>query len=196
MSVSTIFSTAASTAIVLRMALEDHRAYALADVIDSMGASPSQRRTIIRALNALTADGIVTRSEPKHGRPTYQVSRKHYLFDEIRSIAVKTLGGTEAFIDAVRHDDNVISCLIFGSFAAGTARSDSDIDLLLVLSDSQDASVLRTLGLLDEASYRIGRRLNPVTTSPAIWARRKVRGDPFVSRLEQEPVIVIKGGRP
>ena len=111
MSVSTIFSTATSTAIVLRLALEDHRAYALADVVDSMGSPRSQRRTIIRALNSLTADGIVMRSEPKRGHPTYQVSRKHYLFDKIRSIAVKTLGGTEAFIDAVRDDDNVISCL-------------------------------------------------------------------------------------
>lgn len=54
---------------------------------------------------------------------------------------------------------------VFGSFARGEGREDSDLDLLVDMD--QDRSLLDTVGLVQDLSEALGRRVD-VVTEPAL----------------------------
>ena len=88
------------------------------------------------------------------------------------------------------YPDAIESIRLFGSKARGDARSDSDIDLLVVLQDdgqNEDATErLRDIAydLLEEFDY------HSVLSIKTLPARRipqdRVSGDPFVSNIQIE----------
>lgn len=83
----------------------------------------------------------------------------------------------KAFIKLVQHalGDRVVSIVLYGSVARGTARPDSDVDLLLILR---------------EASAEYWKRLQPLLTilrelrKEACWKKMEEQGmSPFLSLL-------------
>ncbi len=67
---------------------------------------------------------------------------------------------THAFLDALR-SSGVIQASLFGSLVDGSARSDSDIDLLLRFE--RNVSLFDQLRLADQLSALSGRRVDLVT---------------------------------
>lgn len=54
----------------------------------------------------------------------------------------------EQFIAELREDPNVLGVLLFGSWARGNQREDSDIDLIVIVRDGFRRVVGRQIGLL------------------------------------------------
>lgn len=169
--------------------------YTLGDIVDRVGERVG-RRTVIRALDRLVNDGHVLRVKQPRRFPVYQANRRSFLFDDLQSIALKTLGGVDRLAHDVVSDPNIEGAFVFGSHAAGTARPDSDIDLLLVVADPRDDRLLETLGALDGAAARLGRRIEPIVTTAEEWRRRRLAGDRFVNRVDTEPRVALKGSAP
>ncbi|MGH7631941.1 MAG: nucleotidyltransferase domain-containing protein, partial [Gemmatimonadales bacterium] len=78
----------------------------------------------------------------------------------------------------------------FGSTAAGTARADSDVDLLVV-GDSVDTRALHR-GLA-EAGLLMGREVNPVRYSRTELATRLAGGTRFVREALAGPKAWVAG---
>jgi predicted nucleotidyltransferase len=79
--------------------------------------------------------------------------------------------------------------LVFGSVAQGTARSTSDIDLLVIGS----ASFAAVVEACHAGAVRLGREVNPVVMTMAAFRARHRQGDRFVSRISAEPKIFLIG---
>ena len=107
------------------------------------------------------------------------------------SIAVKTLGGYEELIDEIGQDQNIVTAAIYGSFAKGSQRADSDLDLALVARDPGALSLFDLLGKIETIAGHAGRQVNATTYTES---EAGAGGSEFLSKVLSGPVIWLKGG--
>jgi predicted nucleotidyltransferase len=146
------------------------------------------RLTVIRALNDLTAQGFVLKASGNP--PLYMANQRHYLFDEIRSIAIKTFGGFEGLASRIANSSEVEYAAIYGSFARGTAGPDSDIDLLLVVGHGAESDVSDIVAALVDAGHSIDREINPTIYDRTEFDSRRDSG--FLREVLAGPLVVLK----
>ena len=82
------------------------------------------------------------------------------------------------------------TALIFGSVAAGTANSQSDIDLLIL----GHIGLRKLAPVLRKSSESLGREINPVCLTPEEWQQKLAKGDALAQRIAIEPKLMLKGG--
>lgn len=80
---------------------------------------------------------------------------------------------------------------LFGSFARGAQREDSDVDVLVVGNDLNRQAV--TANCL-AASHLLGRDVNPVVFSTREWDDMVVAGHPFAASVLGSPSIPVTEG--
>ncbi|KAF0135053.1 MAG: nucleotidyltransferase [Candidatus Saganbacteria bacterium] len=72
----------------------------------------------------------------------------------------------ERFIEELqKHKIRILSAFIYGSYAKGTARKDSDIDLALISSDFSGNRYLDSMKIIP-FRRKIDNRIEPVTFRP------------------------------
>ena len=77
--------------------------------------------------------------------------------------------------------------LVFGSYARGDIRVDSDIDLLVIGTPDRDDLTDR----LEVAGREIGRPVNEVVMSASELEERRARGDRFLASIEAGASIAV-----
>ena len=88
-----------------------------------------------RELGRLTDSGLVTLTRSA-GRAYFQANPQAPLFEELRSMMLKTVGFAEPIRAALARIAPRIRCaVVYGSLAKGTDTAGSDIDLLIVSND-------------------------------------------------------------
>lgn len=147
-------------------------------------------RAIQRELARLESSELVT-SKVEGNRKYFTANREAPVFQELRSLLVKTAGLGEAFSRTLRERSNAIElALIFGSYARGGDTPDSDIDLLVV----GDLSLRELAALLAPLKHELQREVNPITIQAAEFRRRVKESDPFIqSVLAGEKIFLIGG---
>jgi predicted nucleotidyltransferase len=193
--VATLLGSSSSLRVAGLLFLNPEREYTLAALGNAVGDEIG-RRTLIRTLNDLVSDALVKKTSPRYGYPAYRANTRHFLYDELRGIAIKTLGGVGSIAEVIAADPNVEVAVIFGSHAAGSARNDSDIDLLLFVADPERDEIVDLLTALDRAGHVLGRAINPILMTRREWADRMARAEPFARRVSSEPVMPLKGEMP
>jgi len=168
------------------LCLDPSAARSLGDLVRSRPGVT--RLTVIRALNDLAVQGFILKTAGNP--PLYRANRGHYLYDEIRSIALKTFGGFEAIATSIAASPAVEYAAIYGSFARGTAGPDSDIDLLLVIGPAADSAVTDIVAALAEAGHAIGREINPTIYDRQEFESRREAG--FLREVLAGPLVVLK----
>ena len=86
-------------------------------------------------------------------------------------------------------EDKIEMAFVFGSFASGDYRNDSDIDLFVV----SDLAGVKLAELLGPVQNEIGRAINTSQFAPTEYNERKQRGDHFLTRVLDGPRIMIIG---
>jgi len=122
-----------------------------------------------RELRRLTAAGLVVRR--KRGRQVYyQANAAAPVFPEIKSLMVKTAGIADVLRTALQQlREQIDVALIFGSYAKGAEKAESDIDLLVVGSAPfEDIAVA-----VARAQQQLSREVNSVVYTAAEF-RQKV----------------------
>jgi predicted nucleotidyltransferase len=79
--------------------------------------------------------------------------------------------------------------LIFGSFAGGTEKSDSDIDVFII----GDIGLRTVSKVLKEPSLKIGREINPHVMTVKEFVTRKSVKEHFVKNIIDSPKLMIIG---
>ena len=143
-----------------------------------------------REIARLEKSGLITMRRSgvqKH----YQANPKSPLFQELRSIARKTVALAEPLRAALSPlEKDIAAAFVYGSVAKRRDTAASDVDLM-VLSDSLTyADVFR---VLEPSSVRLGRRVNPTVYSGAEWTKRVRSGNAFVSRVVAQPKLWLIG---
>jgi predicted nucleotidyltransferase len=143
-----------------------------------------------RELARLVTSGLVNVTavgNQKH----YQANRAAPIFNELRSIVLKTFGLADVMREAISPlATRIRLAFIFGSVAKGNDTAASDVDLLVVSDDMAYADLFNALS---KAEANLGRKVNP-TLYNSVEFERKVRDDNhFVTRLLAQPKIFLKG---
>src|SRR3989441_12263760 len=118
----------------------------------------------------------------------YSVNDKSPLLGEIRALVQKTIGIEGLLAKAFEGLAGVDAAYIFGSYAAGTDRASSDVDLL-VIGRPNRVALSEKLAPVERA---IGRDVNVVTKTEAqVRERRGV--DAFWRQVLGKPMIHVAG---
>lgn len=159
-------------------------------VTEIMGLVKAGSGAVQRELQRLERAGLV--SVQMHGNQKhYQANRKSPLHDEICSIVQKTVGLEDPLRAAVESLPGTVHfALIYGSVAKRTDTSASDIDLLIVADGLTLEDVYAALSPVEQL---LDRKINPTLYTREEFNRRRTRGNSFLKRVLDGPVIILSG---
>lgn len=151
----------------------------------AMGSGAVQRELAKLVKSALVTVKKV--GNQKH----YQANQHAPIFDELRSIVMKTFGVADVLRMALQaHWPQIELAFVYGSMAKGSEQAHSDIDLMLIGEGISNAAMLEVLQPLQ---HQLGRTVNPTLYTPVEFVQRVRDGKSFVMRILEQPKIFIKG---
>ena len=148
------------------------------------------RGTVSRELDRFVNAGIL--SITKQGNQNYyQANANNPVYEELVGIVKKTFGVTDQIRDKlIPLGENIELAFIYGSIAKGTEIDTSDIDLMLVGKDLRYGGVVEALLPLEET---LQRTISPTIYDKKEFVARLKDGDSFITRVMEQPKIIIKG---
>jgi predicted nucleotidyltransferase len=167
--------------------LQPERSWYLVELARHLRLRPS---SLQRELKQLTEAGILKRRQ-NGNRVYFQADTDCPIFPELAQILFKTVGVVEALQKALEPlQDRIELAFIYGSIAASTERSLSDIDLMVIGS----AVLSRVAPLLRDLERQVGRPINPTVYARAEFIERVQEGNHFLKNVLRNEPIFIKGG--
>ncbi len=142
-----------------------------------------------RTLNQLAEEGILS-SEYRANARFFKINRAHPLYAELKRIIFKTIGIEGELKSILSKIKSVKTGVLYGSFAKGTERADSDIDLLIVGGHQAENDLLKRLSAMEK---QIHREINYVIYQESEFRRKIEEKDPFVCDVLADKHIVLKG---
>jgi|WetSurMetagenome_2_1015567.scaffolds.fasta_scaffold159613_2 predicted nucleotidyltransferase len=99
--------------------------------------------------------------------------------------------GVEAELRAIfERMPEISSALIYGSYASGVMRSDSDIDVLIVGADNAiEDELMKCFSVVEK---RIHREINYTFYLPTGFKKKLKQKDPFLENVLRNKHIVLK----
>jgi len=139
-------------------------------------------------LSNLESFGLLSR-ERKGKQLYFSVKRDFFLYHELQQIVLKTEGVSRILREQLQ-DLQGISCMfIYGSFAAGTAGADSDIDLFIIGTVDEDTII----SAVHPVEQTLQREINYTLMSDREYRERQQAQDPFVMNVLKEPRVILAG---
>jgi predicted nucleotidyltransferase len=155
-----------------------------------IGLAHSGTGAVQRELARLESSGLVTVTRlgrQKH----FQANSSSPLFEELRTLALKTFGLADVLRTALEPvAKGIRAAFVYGSIAKGRDTVASDIDVL-VISDALAYAEL--FAALEGASVRLGRKIAPTIYSSKELAERVKRKNAFVTRVLAQPKVWLIG---
>jgi predicted nucleotidyltransferase len=149
--------------------------------------------SIDKTLRELVQDQLVIREEDASGpryRAPHEDPRLAGLFSLIRQDSIIVDQLKRVFKSAKQ----VEYAAVFGSFASGTTRKDSDIDVLVV--ESPEADRFQLMGALAKVAERVHISVDPQFYSSDEFRAKLGTGDPLILGILANPRIDLRGNLP
>ncbi len=159
-----------------------------ANELISLAASGSG--AVQRELATLTNSGLVT-VKSVGNQKHYQANPDSPIFSELCAIVQKTTGLAEPLREALTPlTSHITAAFVYGSVAKKTDTASSDIDLMLI---SDEISYGELFSVLEDASTKLGRPVNPTILTREEFDKRLVNQESFLTRVMEQPKIWIIG---
>jgi predicted nucleotidyltransferase len=143
-----------------------------------------------RELTRLQSSGLVC-VERIGNQKHYRANRHSPIFEELRSIVLKTMGLAEPLRESLApHSEKIKAAFVYGSAAKGTDTVTSDIDLMVI---GKDLAYPDLYAGLQNAESALRRQVSPNFLSPEDWRRKLAQKNPFVTNINSQPKIFIFG---
>jgi predicted nucleotidyltransferase len=143
-----------------------------------------------RELLSLTESGLVS-VERVSNLKYYQANASSPIFEELRTITLKTMGLAHPLKDALaKANGEILLALVYGSIAKGTDSAKSDIDVLIV---SPDLSLIDVYAVLTPLETTLGRKISPTLYTPSEFRKRIAEKHHFVSKVISDKYIPLIG---
>jgi predicted nucleotidyltransferase len=174
------------TAILAVLLLRPDEPQHLRELARLTGVSPG---TLHRELTALASLGVLRRNAV--GRQVFfAANRECPVFEELAGLMRKTAG----LVDVVRnallsHASRIGVAFIYGSVAAGTETSRSDVDVM-ILGELPFAEAVKALA---PAQALLRREVNATVMKSAEFLRKRRAKDGFVSAVWKAPRLWVIG---
>lgn len=141
---------------------------------------------LARELKAFAADGLLNRYS--RGKEVfYQINPKHPLFTEIKGIIDKTAGVSVQLRKGIEKIVEIEEAYLYGSFAKGELKADSDIDLLLIGKETEPVHKL-----IKELEHIFGRAISVTTYTRLEFEKKRKNKSEFLYEVMKSPLIQIK----
>lgn len=129
--------------------------------------------------------------ETKRGKQKfYRMNKKSPIFNELKMIFLKTVLVNEVLKKCLKKEKKKIEvAFIYGSFAKGEEKEESDIDLFVIGNISNRELSAR----LSEAKRTVSREINFVVYSKEEFKKRILNGDHFLKSIMKEAKIFVLG---
>jgi len=144
--------------------------------------------TIQREVSNLRQAELIT--ERRDGNRLYfMANTQNPVFPELQGIAQKTTGMSAQLRAALSDLNSIELAFVYGSFAEGVAKADSDVDLFLIGSIG-----LRSLASrLREVADQLNREINPTVFSIASYGEKLTEGDAYICNVTKSKKLWIIG---
>jgi predicted nucleotidyltransferase len=168
--------------------VQSEKAWYASELAQRLGVPSS---SLQRELHDLTEAGIL--KTHKQGRMVYyQANRDSPVFSDLRGLLLKTAGLADVLADALKPlAAKLETVFVYGSIAAGTEQSDSDIDLMVVGKVSPEDLALP----LRRARESLGRDINPTVYTAAEFKKKRAAKDPFLKQVLDKPKLLVLGNK-
>ena len=168
------------------MLMDPRRRWHLRDVVRRTGCAIG---TVRRELAGLAACGILVATRDGN-RAYYQANPACPIHSELCGIIQKTSGLADVLRPALEGlGRRVRVAFLYGSQARQEARSDSDVDLMVV----GKAGFGEVVTALSEAQDTLGREVNPTVYSLKEFRDKVSSGHHFLQSVMKEPKIFLIG---
>ncbi len=166
---------------------QPERSFFATELIELTGSGSG---AVQRELKRLVASGLVTATRignQKH----FQANHSAPVFDELRSLIMKTVGLVDPIREALSPlTEKIDLALLYGSVPKGTDTANSDIDLLVV-ADELALEDLYTV--LAAAETLLDRKVNPTLYTSKEFDQRRGASNTFLKRVLNGKHIVLVG---
>jgi len=164
--------------------MQPEKAWYASELAQRLGVPSS---SLQRELQDLTEAGIL--KTHKQGRMVYyQANRESPVFPDLRGLLLKTAGLVDVLAHALKPvASKVTTAFVYGSIAAGSEASESDIDLMVVGEVSPQDLALP----LRRARESLGREINPTVYTSEEFERKRVANDHFLSQVLDKPRLLV-----
>ncbi len=153
------------------------RSFFATEVISLAGAGSG---AVQRELQRLDESGLVTVTRVGNQKH-YQANKAAPVFEELRGLALKMFGPAESLRFALAPlADHLHAAWLYGSIAKGSARAQSDIDVLIV---ADDLTLEKVYAALAPAEKKLGRTVSPTLYTAKEFERRRAAGNPFLTKV-------------
>ena len=166
--------------LVLHFALHGHEPHHVRGLQRRSGLSMS---SLNRELGRLEGRGLVKRIVAR-GRMLYRANDDDPAWKTLRQLVRDFADPAEVVEEAIAGIEGIEIAFVFGSFARGDARDDSDVDVLVVGDVAEDASLGRQAA---EASVLLGRPVEVRSYTPARLERQLASGNAVLRRILDGP---------
>jgi DNA-binding transcriptional ArsR family regulator len=144
---------------------------------------------VSRELARLAVSGILT-MQIEGRQKYYQADPRSPVFDELRSMAVKTVGLGDLMRSALLpFRDRIRTAFIYGSFAKGRANAKSDIDIIII----GEISSAEAAPAISAAQQRLRREINSTIYPAKEFKSKLAGGSHFLNSLMQSEKILLFG---
>lgn len=180
-----LFSSTQQRVLALLFGQPDRRFFT-AEIIALAGKGSG---AVQRELAALTESGLITTTLVSKLK-FYQANRKSPIFQELQSIVVKTIGLASPLKKALEKLKNIRHAFIFGSFAKGSDRASSDIDLFVV---AEGLTLSEIYDLVTPVEQQLARPINCTLYTPREFEKKIAEKNPFVLKVLQGETLPLIG---
>lgn len=164
--------------------LEPERRFTIAELVQR---SNRPQPTVAREIDRLTEAGLLS-TELTGGRRNVWANTTSPIFDELRSILLKTIGPKAVIEQQLRGIQGINQALIYGSWArrylGEPGPLPQDIDLMVI----GDAHVAEVRSEAEAASRRLGRDVNVTILTAAEWERGETG---FLTHLKTQALVTL-----
>ena len=166
---------------------QPERSFYLSEIVRNVHSGTG---AVERVLSRLQRSGLVS-IERIGNQKHYRANRESPIFEELRSLVIKTVAVAEPIRKSLRpYSDKIKTAFVYGSVAKGTDTASSDIDLM-VIGDELNYSELYSASQNAENSLR--RKVSPMFLSPADWQRKSSETGSFLGKIRASPKIFVFG---
>jgi len=145
--------------------------------------------SVQRELARMTDAGLLIR-EREGNQTYYRANPACPVINELRDLMRKTAGAADIIRVALTTLASPIRvAAIYGSFATGTERAGSDVDVLVI----GDATFGEVVDALAPAERTLDREINPTVLTAAEFARKRSEGHHFLSSLGARTKLFVIG---
>jgi len=143
---------------------------------------------IRRELIKLESAGLFL-SENKGNLLYYYLNQSYPLFEELKSIIFKTSGVPKMLHDTLEKFKDIDWAFIYGSFAKGEERENSDIDFLIIGKVDED-KLIEEIGILER---KLQREVNYAIYEKEDFNKKKKEDNSFILNILKEKKIFLIG---